>query len=133
MNLDHLTKSAGEWLKGSGPDSDIVISSRIRLARNIKDFPFAGRTTPEEKKEIWELLSQKIKKLGWNHNPDEELMSLNLNEASEVDRAFLVERHLISKEHASGHGDRGVILDPTETLSIMVNEEDHLRIQGTCL
>ncbi|RME88949.1 MAG: protein arginine kinase [Planctomycetota bacterium] len=130
MDLEGLTKTPGEWLKGRGPESDIVISSRIRLARNIKGYPFVNRASSEQKKELWELLSQKIKKTGWPPaTKDKELLALNLKEASEIDRVFLVERHLISKEHAAGHGDRGVVLDNDETLSIMINEEDHLRMQ----
>lgn len=130
MNLDKLTKNSGEWLKGRGPDSDIVISSRIRLARNIEGYPFVNRALEREKKELFDIISNKIKKINFQGVGGTNFFFWNLKTVSDLDKTFLVERHLISKEHASGEGYRGVILDPKETLSIMVNEEDHLRIQG---
>ena len=52
MNLDDLTRTSGEWLRGTGPESDIVMCSRIRLARNLADFPFTNRASRGEKAEI---------------------------------------------------------------------------------
>ena len=51
LNLQELAKTSGEWLRGSGPESDIVISSRIRLARNLADFPFISRATDTDRAE----------------------------------------------------------------------------------
>ena len=60
MNLDSLTQSNGEWLRGTGPESDIVVSSRIRLARNLSSFPFTSRASAHQKAEIDTLLREKV-------------------------------------------------------------------------
>src|SRR6266446_14918 len=125
MNLDSLTHTSGEWLRGTGPESDIVISSRIRLARNLAAFPFTNRATAHQKGEIEALLRERIAKL----ELDPTLSYLNVPALSPLDRQLLVERQLISRELASAEGPRGVALAPRETVSLMVNEEDHLREQ----
>ncbi len=125
MELDELARQRGEWLRGSGPESDIVISSRIRLARNLADFPFISRATEKDRSRIESVLREAI--------PDTEngakMLYVNVEQLGAVDRQFLVERHLISREHAESQGARAVAIDPAETLSVMINEEDHLRIQ----
>ena len=60
INFHELAKTSGEWLRGSGPESDIVISSRIRLARNLADFPFISRATPQDRAEIEKILRERI-------------------------------------------------------------------------
>lgn len=125
MELNDLAKSSGEWLRGSGPQSDIVISSRIRLARNLADFPFITRCSDQERVQIEKQMRECISRF----NCGVELLYINLEQLDEVDRQFLVERHLISHELAEGKGARAVAVDPAETFSIMINEEDHLRIQ----
>src|SRR5881227_4010286 len=125
MNPDSLTHTSGEWLRGIGPESDIVISSRIRLARNLAAFPFTNRASSYQKAEIEALLRDRIAKL----ELDPKLGYVNVPALSTLDRQFLVERQLISRELASAEGPRGVALGPQETVSLMVNEEDHLRLQ----
>jgi protein arginine kinase len=125
MNLDSLTHTSGEWLRGSGPESDIVISSRIRLARNLAAFPFTNRSSAYQKAEIEQILRERIAKL----ELDPKLGYLNVPTLSTLDRQLLVERQLISRELASAEGPRGVALGPQETVSLMVNEEDHVRLQ----
>src|SRR5262245_53597329 len=125
MNLDSLTQNSGEWLRGTGPDSDIVISSRIRLARNLAAFPFTNRASGYQKAEIEGLLRDRIGKL----DVAPRLEYVNVPGLSSLDRQFLVERQLISRELATADGPRGVALGPQETVSLMVNEEDHLRLQ----
>jgi protein arginine kinase len=125
MNLDSLTHTSGEWLRGTGPESDIVISSRIRLARNLAAFPFSNRASAHQKSEIEGLLRERIAKL----ELDPKLAYISLGGLSPLDRQLLVERQLISRELASSEGPRGVALVPLETISLMVNEEDHLRLQ----
>ncbi|MFL5242609.1 MAG: protein arginine kinase [Gemmataceae bacterium] len=125
MNLDSLSRTSGEWLRGTGPESDIVISGRIRLARNMAAFPFTNRANPYQKTEIEALLRDRIGKL----ELDPRLEYINLVNLSTIDRQFLVERQLISRELASADGPRGVALMDKETVSLMVNEEDHLRLQ----
>src|SRR5436190_16614153 len=125
MNLDNLTQASGEWLRGTGPESDIVISSRLRLARNLAAFPFSNRASSYQKAEIEGLLRDRIAKL----ELDPKLGYVTVPTLSSLDRQFLVERQLISRELASADGPRGVALGPQETVSLMVNEEDHLRLQ----
>jgi protein arginine kinase len=125
MDLDNLTHTSGEWLRGTGPESDIVISSRIRLARNLAAFSFSNRASPHQKGEIEAMLRDRLAKL----ELEPRLAYLNVPDLSPIDRQFLVERQLISRELASSEGPRGVALVPQETSSVMINEEDHLRLQ----
>ncbi len=125
MSIEHLTNTCGEWLRGSGPDSDIVMSSRIRLARNFADFPFIQRCTDIDRANIESTVRERIQ--GNEHL--KKLNYINVASLETLDRQFLVERQLISREHADGDGARAVAIDEQESLSLMVNEEDHLRIQ----
>ncbi|QEG43677.1 protein arginine kinase [Roseimaritima ulvae] len=123
--LDELAGRCGEWLRGTGPESDIVISSRIRLARNLGDFPFIRRCTNEDRLAIERTVAARMNKLeDWN-----DVRYINVDELSEVDRQFLVERQLISRELSESEGARAVAVDPEEQFSVMINEEDHLRLQ----
>ena len=125
MNLDELAQTSGEWLKGTGPDADIVVSSRIRLARNLAQFPFASQADEATRTQIENLLREKLHVL-----PAQlQLTYMNVDDLESLDRQFLVERQLISREHAESHGSRGVGISEEETISLMINEEDHLRIQ----
>jgi len=123
MNLDDLIRTSGEWLRGTGPESDIVMCSRIRLARNLADFPFTNRASRGEKGEIESTFRAII------DNEAFELSYLDVNGMTPLERQFLVERQLISRELATAEGPRGVAIGPRENISTMVNEEDHLRIQ----
>ena len=125
MKLDELIQSSGEWLRGEGPEADIVISTRVRLARNLSQFPFLTRADEAARTEIERILSTQIARLA-------ERKSLNyfdLTGLQRLDRQFLVERQLISRELSEGQGPRGVGFSTAENVSLMVNEEDHLRIQ----
>lgn len=125
MNLETLINTSGEWLRGTGPECDIVISSRIRLARNLAAFPFTNRSNPHQKSEIEGLLRERVAKL----DLDQGLNYVPVAPLSQLDRQMLVERQLISRELAGADGPRGVALGPLETISLMVNEEDHVRLQ----
>src|SRR3954462_11189390 len=125
MNLDDLTHTSGEWLRGPGPENDVVISSRIRLARNLAALPFTNRASGYQKAEIESLLRDRIAKLELTPR----LGYLAVPTLSALDRQMLVERQLISRELAGADGPRGVALGPRETVSLMVNEEDHVRLQ----
>ena len=65
MKLEALTQATGEWLKGTGPESDIVMSSRVRLARNLAQFPFVGRASEQDREEIERLLQERIASRRW--------------------------------------------------------------------
>jgi protein arginine kinase len=125
MKLSDLTNHAGEWLRGSGPMSDIVISSRIRLARNVGGVPFLTRASRTQRQE----LEARVREVLLSAQLSPQTLYVDLEHAPEIDRLLLVERHLISKQHATAEGARGVAVGENETLSIMINEEDHLRIQ----
>src|SRR5262249_53331527 len=93
MNLDELTTTSDEWLRGTGPESDIVLPSRIRLARNLAAFPYTNRASGYQKAEIEAMLRDRIGKL----DLEPKLGYLNVPGLSTLDRQFLVERQLISR------------------------------------
>lgn len=127
MSIRQIIEHAGEWLRGSGPQNDIVISSRIRLARNLAGFNFVGRANRRQRHEVLSVCQRHVvnKRIG------DDILWVDLNESPELDRQLLVERHLISRQHAAAPDDipRGVAIDNDETFAIMINEEDHLRVQ----
>src|SRR4051794_23934067 len=125
MKLSDLTNHAGEWLRGSGPMSEIVISSRIRLARNVAGFNFLTKCSRHQRG----ALEQKVREVVLEAGLGPQTLYVDLEQAPDIDRQLLVERHLISKPHAAAEGARGVAVGENETVAIMVNEEDHLRMQ----
>lgn len=125
MKLIDLTSRAGEWLRGGGPMQEVVISSRVRLARNLAGYPFLSRCSSVQRKEIAERIRDAL--LAADVAAD--LFYVDVEAASRLDRQLLVERHLISRQHAETTGARGVGISGSETVAVMVNEEDHLRIQ----
>lgn len=124
MELSELAKRSTRWLTGKAPDSDIVISTRIRLARNLSGYPFTTQATDEQKMDIVELVQADLQRI----RTGEEVSFIDLDKSESIDRKFLVERHLISREIADREGSRGVAFTPQERLSLMINEEDHIRL-----
>lgn len=125
MIIEDLTERIGEWLRGSGPESDIVMSSRIRLARNVADFPFIRRCSDIDRANLESTIRENMKR----HPRLAELDYVNVALLEQIDRQFLVERQLISRELSDAEGARSVAIEKEERLSVMINEEDHLRIQ----
>ncbi len=125
MKLADLTHGAGEWLRGTGPMRDVVISSRIRLARNLAGVPFLGQCSLDQQRQVEQRLRKEVLTL----DVAPKVLYVNIDAAGELDRQLLVERHLISRQHADATHPRGVAISSNETVAIMVNEEDHLRIQ----
>ncbi len=123
--LNGLAKSSGAWLSGNGPEADIVVSSRIRLARNIAGFPFISRADDDVRLRLVDTLKTAVMAAA----PERNLQFLNVAMLEEIDSQLLMERQLISRELADTDGPRGVIIGPGEHVSVMINEEDHLRIQ----
>jgi protein arginine kinase len=126
VELNDLTNTIGEWLRGSGPQADIVMSTRIRLARNLAEFPFISRASEQDRNDIEKLLRDRVMRI---RESSGELLYVNVSDLDRLDRQFLVERQLISREHAEAQGARAVVIDSGERISLMINEEDHLRIQ----
>jgi protein arginine kinase len=123
--LDEVARRAGEWLGTDGPQHEIVMSTRIRLARNIKGFLFLPRADAEMRKEIADAVASAAQRAPILRD----LIHIDVDKLDELDRSLLVERHLISQQHADGSGDRRVAFQPGEGVAVMINEEDHLRIQ----
>lgn len=110
----------------AGPDADVVVSSRIRLARNIAGFPFVGRASDAQRREVVEIIRHA--KVPPEAAPDLEWLPMSQTPAHR--RQLLVERHLISRNFAAAEIPRALGLSNQRSLSVMVNEEDHLRIQA---
>ncbi|MFH1441323.1 MAG: protein arginine kinase [Candidatus Omnitrophota bacterium] len=125
MKLNDLMNHSSEWLKGTGPNSDIVISSRIRLARNLDKYPFPHWANKKQGEEVFNKIEEIKLKIGFLKNTT----TFKLAEMDNVDKQFLVERHLMSYEHAQKTNHKALIIDDEEIISIMVNEEDHIRMQ----
>lgn len=125
MKLDDFIQQTSEWLKGTGPHSEIVLSSRVRLARNLDHFPFAHWANKKQEQEVLEKVKKAISLSPYLKGA----LFLKLGDLSSIDKQFLIERHLISREHAVDVDHKAVCITSNETVSVMVNEEDHLRIQ----
>lgn len=122
-----MTEIAGGqvWFRLMGPDADVAMSTRIRLARNVEGYPFPGFIADDARAD----LETKLK--GWIGKAQvaDDIQYQNLNSLPTLQRTLLVEKHIISRELANGSGDRGVTFGADELISVMTNEEDHLRIQ----
>lgn len=128
MKISDMAQDCGEWLRGGlGDDGDVVVSCRVRLARNLAGFPFMSRLEPEGRAEVLQAVREATAAVGGAAG---ELSYFDMGELSPLERTFLVERHLISRELADRDAASGVIIDRQEKLSLMVNEEDHLRLQA---
>lgn len=125
MSLDDFKEPVGEWLRGEGSNSDLVISSRVRLARNLTDIPFTSVANDRQRAEVADRIQDAIDAL----RPGLSLKTQHLEELDSVQKRVLVERHLISRELAMASGPRIVAHDQSEAFSLMGNEEDHLRLQ----
>ena len=101
------------------------MSSRVRLARNLERVPFSHWANKKQAEQVLTSVEAAILESGCLDDP----LSVRLKGVEEVDRQLLVERHLISREHGVNPDHKGVIFSRDETISIMINEEDHLRIQ----
>ena len=132
MDLRLLKDRPVEWLRG-GPEDDVVVSSRIRLARNVDGYPFVGHASPHQRARTEEVLRHAVLATAG----DTALQYVRLDELPPLLLELLVERRLVSREHAEADWVRGVAFDEAERVSVMVNEEDHLRLQfvqgGLCL
>lgn len=115
------------WYIDAGPDSDVVLSSRIRLARNFSDLPYPHMSRPEQRREVMDRSVAAI--LHSNSSMSQLFRFLDFTSLPEIERQVLVEKHLVSKELADCGQDCGAIISEGENISLMLNEEDHLRIQ----
>ncbi len=115
----------GNWYMETGPEQDVVISSRVRLARNFKQFPFNAMATRETSEKLLSFAADAIAKSG-----TEDFQLVRMNELPILDKEYLVETHVISMDLAQKKLPCAVGIRAGSPLSVMVNEEDHLRIQS---
>ena len=123
--VERLVQQRGAWLQ-PGQGGGIVVSSRIRLARNLKGAAFPGWAGEEECERIWREVEPQLGALS-QLRPG---VAIAMPELDELDRQILFERHLISREQAEKGRGSGIVMRQDEGLSVMVNEEDHLRLQA---
>src|SRR3954465_9413140 len=126
MKFANIMSTGGEWLRGEGPHHQIVISSGVRLARNLRHHPFPGWAKKAERTQILEQIKPQVEGLTEMQDSFSEM----LQDLSALEKQVLVERHLISREHAAKGVGSAVVMNRKQTLSIMINEEDHLRMQS---
>src|SRR5438874_9842044 len=126
MDIHSFLTPPAETARRKGPYDRIVMSSRVRLARNLKDAAFPGWAKKPERICVLELIRPAVEVL-----PDmKDAFSEAMDSLSTLDKQILVERHLISREHAAKSAGSGLVLNREETLCVMINEEDHLRMQA---
>lgn len=112
------------WYLENGKDSDVIISSRIRLARNIKDFPFKLKMSKEDKKKLLEKVKFITPSIGYG------LKFFYLKDIDDLTKMALVEKHIISPEMAlTKEEEVAIVISEEENICIMINEEDHIRLQ----
>ena len=125
-DLHEFLVSPAETARRHGPHDRIVMSSRVRLARNLKDAAFPGWAKKPERVKILETIRPVVESL-----PEmKDAFSEAMDNLGALDKQILVERHLISREHAAKSSGSGLVLNREETFCVMINEEDHLRMQA---
>ena len=113
------------WYLQNGKESDVVLSTRIRLARNIKEFKFPNKYTKQESIKILEKFKDITPSLGYG------LKFISLKDIDDITKISLIEKHLLSPEFAmSKDENKGMLINDDENICIMINEEDHIRMQG---
>jgi protein arginine kinase len=123
--FEEFLTNKNSWLNGTGPSADIIFSSRIRLARNLNEFPFPSRAIPKQREDILKRLHEVLHKI----KVLKKAVFILMEDLTDLDRQFLLERHLVSQEHIVSLKGKGLIVTTQENVSLMINEEDHLRIQ----
>ncbi|MEW5866395.1 MAG: protein arginine kinase [Bacillota bacterium] len=123
---DIIDRTSSTWMKADAPSADVVLSSRVRLARNLEGIPFPHQASDADLARVADQVQRVIRAV----RGLSDLVVIRLSEAQALDRQILVEKHLISPQHAQGAKHRLVAIRADETISVMVNEEDHIRIQA---
>lgn len=126
MRFSTLIRHPADWMTGIGTEQSAVITSRIRLARNLRGHAFPGWAKKKERAETLEILRPAVEELP----AMKDAFSRELSDLSSVQKQVLVERHLISREHAARGDGSGAVIERRQSFSIMLNEEDHLRMQA---
>lgn len=124
--FDTLFERSSPWLEGTGPHAEMVLSTRIRLARNLNEVPFTHRARDEQLQGVLASVAAAARESRAYGGG----LLLRMHDCSPQERQVLVERHLVSHELADGARPRGILVAPDDRLSLMINEEDHLRLQA---
>ncbi|WP_181351087.1 protein arginine kinase [Thalassobacillus sp. CUG 92003] len=128
MSLQQFMNEAiSPWMKEQGPDSDIVLSSRIRLARNFSDVSFPVVASEQSLAELLEFFKQEYAQQSYKDYQDMELVEMH--SLQPIEKRVLVEKHLVSPHLAEQSNASAALISKNEQVSVMINEEDHLRIQ----
>jgi protein arginine kinase len=125
-NIHEFLAPPAQSCKREGPHVRIVMSSRVRLARNLKGFPFPGWAKKTDRVKALEMVRLAVEGLAQMAGA----FSESMDNLTAMDKQILVERHLVSREHAAKNVGSGLVLNKDETLCVMINEEDHLRMQA---
>jgi len=126
MRFSTLVKHPADWMTGGHGNHGAVVTSRIRLARNLRSHPFPGWAKREQRAAAFEALRPAVEALPVM----KAAFSQELGDLSSVQKQVLVERHLISREHAARGDGSGAVIERRQMFSLMLNEEDHLRMQA---
>lgn len=126
MRFSTLIRHPADWMIGGSVDNAVVLTSRIRLARNLELAPFPGWATADQRRLAMEQMLPVIQDL----RQMKDAFAQSLSGLTAVQKQVLVERHLISREHAARTEGSAAVIERRQSLSIMVNEEDHLRMQS---
>lgn len=127
MKISDLLRYSSEWIKCDVGNNRIVVTSRVRLARNLRLHPFPGWAKKQEREAVYDVICPAVASLP---EMKDAILKESMDHFSPLEKQVLVEQHLISKEHAAKNSGSGLILNKPRTLSIMVNEEDHIRLQA---
>lgn len=125
MELNDFIHTTGQWLLGTGTNASIVMSSRIRLARNLVKKPLPNKARKKDLSETMETVQAVMQEIDYFKSS----LFIKISELDNVDKQFLIERHLMSHEHAANPEGKALVVSKEEVLSVMINEEDHLRLQ----
>ncbi|GAK09523.1 putative ATP:guanido phosphotransferase YacI [Geomicrobium sp. JCM 19038] len=128
MSLEQfISEAISPWMNQPGPNDEIVLSSRVRLARNLSNYSFPFKASNEDAKSVYSYLHENLSETTLDGIGN--LSWFAVKNMSDIERQVLVEKHLTSPQLAEGSEEAAVVLSDDESISIMVNEEDHLRIQ----
>ena len=126
MRFNTLVKNPADWMTGGTADRGAVLTSRIRLARNLRHHPFPGWAKRDQRAAAYDLMRPAVEALPVMKDG----FSQELSKLTAVQKQVLVERHLASREHAARGDGSGIVIERRQTFSFMLNEEDHLRMQA---
>lgn len=125
MKLEDLLQNRCQWLSGSGPKSNIAISTRVRVARNLSGHIYFNWADEDQREKTLAEIVKAVKKSSYLKGA----YFIRIKDVSSLERQFLIERHLMSPDHAREAASKALIVGDREIVSVMLNEEDHIRLQ----